>query len=126
MMALIGGVKGVLTALGGAAIALVLFLIWNSIWDNPRRFAEGKDFGSAQERILWEESRLKALAEIVETKRRAQADLDQLEAKFFEVKRRASAAEAKLALEDEIKALPNKDEPVLPKRAADVLNRIGR
>lgn len=88
-----------------------------------RAARSAREDGAAQERILWEEARLKILAQ-QEAKRAAdQAAIDALEADLIEQQERADEAEAAL---EEAAAGADNSNIALPKHLGEALNRVGR
>ncbi|XHB99339.1 hypothetical protein ABWH97_13825 [Nitratireductor sp. ac15] len=132
MLALVGGLRGIFAAIGGAGVAFALFLAWNTIWDNPRVHSAAKREGAAQERILWEEARKRLLAQMAEERKEAQRAIDEIEGQYLSQRDKDLSAIQSLeqAIEDmEAANEADTDSPArlfIPKRLSDQLNAIGR
>lgn len=127
MLALIGGLRGILAAIGGAGAAFLIFLAWNAVWDNPRI----REAGRAEERILWTEARNRMLAQMAEEKRKAQAAIDQIEREY--IAQRERDAEALKSLEQQLEVMEaenaaDSDRPsaVFPGGVVRELDKIGK
>lgn len=134
MLAFIGGLRGVLAAIGGASVAFAIFLAWNVIWDNPRVHGAGKREGAAQERILWEEARKRLLAQMAEERKQAQRAIDEIEGQYLAQHDKDLSAIQSLeeAITEQEKANEEAANPACPMRPAisnrlrDRLDQIGK
>ena len=114
-------------ALVGIAVLGVLIFYEGIPWILDGRVDVARKEGMQQERILWEEARRKVLAQMEAARKKAQAEIDRIEAETLEQQRRADEAEA--ALQEAIHEQENSagaGAPVLPKRLSDALRQIGR
>lgn len=117
LLSLLGGARGIISAIAGAGLAFTLFAGWNTVWDNPRVLKAGKEQGAQEERLLWEEARRKLLAQMEQARKDAQAKVDAAELEYFNS--RTDDALKIAALEDAIKKAEADDaNPACPPRPA--------
>lgn len=131
---LIGGLRGVIMAIGGAAVVAALFLTWNTLIDNPKILQSGIDKGVTQERTEWLIKQAELREKMEKARVEAQATIQKLEADYL-AKREADAAnisdlESLIAEMEEHEADPGSNActcpPAIPRGVSNGLNKVGR
>lgn len=127
MIALIGGLRGLISAIAGAAAAFLVFWVYDALLDDPRV----RDRARVEERIVWTEARNKLLAQMAEERRRAQRAIDEIEREYLS--RREQDAEAIASLEEELARMEAADEDggndtrlFIPERLSRHIDAVGR
>lgn len=126
---LIDGVLGVKNIIAAVGVTVFVLAMWDFVFDDPavRRAA------TAQERIKWEESRRRLLAQMAEERRAAQEAIDKVEREYLAQRQRDALSIA--ALEEEI-ANMDKDDAAsnrnsssrlfIPRRLSERIDAVGR